>query len=130
MRTGHAPSSVITSFKNAWNGLVYTFKTQPNFKIHCFAALAVTALTLILKVNLDKYLVLLIMVVLVMTAELFNTSLEATTDAHKLIKKTPEEDRLIGVAKDVAAGAVLVTAIGAVVVGLLIFLPYILSFRA
>lgn len=68
---------------------------------------------------------LLLTIAGVLVAELLNTSLEAATDAHKLIKSTSEEDRLIGLAKDLGAAAVLVMSLGAVVIGLVIFLPRI-----
>lgn len=114
-----------TSFKNAWWGIKWAANTQPHFRFHLLCAVAVIAATVYLKANQTEFLIILVMITGVLVSELLNTGLEAATDAHKLIKSTPEEDRLIGIAKDVAAGAVLVMSLGAALVGLIIFIPRI-----
>lgn len=115
----------VISFKNAFNGLLWAVKSQPNFRFHLLAMLAIVLASVYFKISASELLIILVMITGVLVTELVNTSLEAVTDAHKVIKSTPEEDRFIGIAKDVAAGAVLVAALGSIVVGLIIFLPYI-----
>jgi len=117
----------LISFKNAFAGLAWAAKTQPNFRLHLVVTLLVCVLAYYLKINWSEFLIILVMITGVIVAELFNTSLEAATDAHKVIKKTVEEDRFIGIAKDVAAAAVLVTAIGAVIIGTIIFTPHLFN---
>ena len=75
-----------------------------------------------LRVSLDQWAILLTMIALVFHAEIINTALEAIVD-----KVSPEFHPLAKVAKDCAAGAVLVTALAAVIVGLLIFGPKLLA---
>ena len=115
----------ITSFKNALVGLVWAARTQVHLRIHLTVTALVLGLAWVFNLTGLEVALLLMMIVIVISLELVNTALEAVTDCQKLTKKTAEEDRLIGVAKDVAAGAVLVTALGAVAVGLAIFLPHL-----
>jgi len=116
----------VTSFKNAWWGIKWAAGTQPHFRFHLFFALAVVAAAVYFKVSVTEFLIIVVMIFGVLVSELLNTGLEAATDAHKIIKSTPEEDRLIGIAKDVAAGAVLLMSIGAALVGLIIFIPKVI----
>jgi diacylglycerol kinase len=110
----------IKSFKPAFQGLKTTFKEQPNFKIHVFAAAAVISLSLILKADKTEVLFLAIMISLVLISELFNSALEYLADfvSHK-------KRKLIKKAKDTAAAAVLISAVCAFIAGCIIFIPYI-----
>lgn len=110
------------SFKHAFDGLVYTFKTQPNMRFHGFFGSAVTVAGLYFGITIQQWLVVIFTMVLMFTAEMINTSIESMTD---LIKK--EYSQQAKIAKDVAAGMVLLNAIGAVCVGLIIFMPYIVK---
>jgi len=108
------------SFKYAFEGIVTAFKDQPNLKLHLFAAVAVIFVGLFLDISKAEWLVLILTIGLVVTFELTNTAIEEIVDSftdqvHPAAKK----------AKDVAAAAVLVASITAVVVGLIIFLPYL-----
>ncbi|MEO8287698.1 MAG: diacylglycerol kinase family protein [Chloroflexota bacterium] len=108
----------LASFRFAFAGLAYSFKTQRNFRIHvAIASLAVLA-GIILGLSWVEWAVIALLVVLVLAAEMVNTMIESLVDLV-----TQEYHPLAKVAKDVAAGVVLLTAIGAVVVGVLIFLP-------
>lgn len=109
------------SFKNAFNGLFYAFSTQPNFKIHFFLSLVAISFGLILKITFLEMTILVLTIVFGLGTEMVNTSIEAMTD---LI--TTEYKKEAKIAKDVAAGMMLLTAIGAVVIALIIFLPRIL----
>jgi len=110
------------SFKYAFNGMGYIFKTQHNSLIHLFSAIAVFALGFILKVSLIEWCILVFAIGLVITAELINTSIEYLVDLC-----SPEYHEKAGKAKDIAAGAVLVTAIISIIIGLIIFLPKIFN---
>ncbi|HUP27265.1 MAG TPA: diacylglycerol kinase family protein [Chloroflexia bacterium] len=111
-----------SSFGYAFSGLGYCLRTQRNFRIHVAAALLGTGLGLLLGLSLVEWAVFSAMVVLVLASEMVNTMVESLVDLV-----TSEFHPLAKVAKDVAAGIVLLTAIGAVVVGLLIFLPKVLA---
>lgn len=110
------------SFKHAFSGLVYNLTTQPNFRIHIFFASLAITLGFYLKILRWEWLVLILTILLVIAAEMVNTALEAMTD---LITEEYKENAKI--AKDTAAGMVLVTAIGSVIVGIFILGPRLLN---
>jgi diacylglycerol kinase len=113
-----AEHPLLASFGYAFAGLRYTFHTQRNFRIHIVVALLATAAGLLLGLSWAEWAVLAVMVVLVLGAEMANTMVEALVDLV-----TQEHHDLAKAAKDVAAGIVLLTAIGSVAVGALLFLP-------
>ena len=109
------------SFKYAFEGLVTALKDQPNLKLHFVAAIAVVFISYFLHISRTEWLIIVLTIGFVITTELTNTAIEEIVDsftdqAHPAAKK----------AKDVAAAAVLVASIASVVIGILIFLPYIL----
>lgn len=110
------------SFKNAATGILTAARTQINIRIHLLAAAAVFILGDLLRINLSEALILLIAVAIVMTAEMVNTSIEFMCDAV-----TREKNEYIRDAKDVSAGAVLVSAIFAAIIGSFIFVPKIIA---
>jgi len=114
--------SLLQSFRYAFAGLWYALRTQRNARIHLLAAVAVTAMGLWLRLDAVRWAVLVLTISLVFFAEMVNTVVEAIVDLV-----TPEYHPLAKVAKDVSAGAVLVTAMAAVVVGLLILGPPLLA---
>jgi diacylglycerol kinase (ATP) len=111
-------ATLLASFGYAFGGIGYLVRTQRNAKIHC----AITALVIVLGLGLGiervEWVALVITIALVLAAEGVNTAVEATVDLA-----SPGYHPLAKVAKDVAAGTVLLTAIAAVAVGALIFLP-------
>lgn len=109
------------SFRYAFKGLYYALKTQPNFSVHIFLAAAAVGLGLFFEISRVEWLVLVLAISTVFVAEMLNTAVETVTDALKVHKKTDEDDFRIMVAKDVAAGAVLLSAIASVVIGFIIF---------
>ena len=113
---------IINSFKYAVQGFVSSFKTERNMKIHVLAMICVIILGFVLKLNLIEWCVCTIAIALVLSAELFNTSIETIVD---LI--SPEKNGKAKLAKDISAAAVLALAIGAFVIGIIIFLPKILK---
>lgn len=111
----------IKSFSYAFQGLVYTTKTQGNFQFHLFSATIVVLSAWFLHVSKTDWLILILCIGLVLFAELVNTALEALVDLV-----SPEFNALAKIVKDVAAAAVLVIAIMAAIIGLVIFIPYFL----
>ncbi|MGM0652374.1 MAG: diacylglycerol kinase family protein [Bacillota bacterium] len=109
---------VMLSLKNAFYGLVYCFKTQRNMAVHVFAGVLVLILGVILQVPSSEMLFLLTAIMVVLVAEAVNTAIEKTIDLC-----TKDRNYLAQVAKDVAAGAVLMTAFFAVIVGLIVLGP-------
>ncbi|WP_054950022.1 diacylglycerol kinase [Numidum massiliense] len=121
---GNGPTrNLLESFKCAIEGIVHALATERNLRIHFSAALAVMVLSLLFGVNRFEALLLFIAITLVIVAELFNTALEAVVDLV-----TTKYHPLAKVAKDVAAGAVFLTAGLALAIGLIVFIPYILDF--
>jgi len=109
---------VLQSLKHAFFGLQYCFKTQRNMTIHALVGVIILALGFFLHTSLYDKLFLLSAIMLVLVAEAFNTAIEKTIDLY-----TEERNSLAQIAKDVAAGAVLLTTIYAVLVGLVILGP-------
>lgn len=110
----------ILSFKYAFEGLYAAFKEEPNLKFHFIAALLVVALAYHFQVTILDWIILTTMIGLVLTLELTNTAIEAIVDSF-----TPEQHPKAKYAKDIAASAVLITAVVAAIVGTLIFWPYL-----
>ncbi|WP_427339553.1 diacylglycerol kinase [Caloranaerobacter sp. DY30410] len=106
---------LIDSFNYAVSGIIYTLKTQRNMKIHFIAAFLVLFLSLFLNFSRMELLLLIFAISLVIIAEMINTSIEKTID---LI--TDEYHPLAEIAKNVAAGAVLISAINSLVVAYLL----------
>jgi diacylglycerol kinase len=109
------------SFKYALTGIMYVLKHDQNLRIHVVIAALVLLIGMILHITTFELSILLVMIILVICAEMINSTIEQMVD---LI--TTEHRKQAEIAKDVAAGMVLITAIGAVVVGILVLLPYIL----
>lgn len=109
------------SFRYALAGLGTLLRTQHNAWIHAAATLLVIGAALYLGLNAYEWLWLVLAMVLVWMAEAFNTAIEMLADAV-----TREQHPLIGQAKDVAAGAVLVAALGAFIIGVLVLGPHVL----
>jgi diacylglycerol kinase len=93
---------------------------ESNARIHAVATVLVIGIGSALRLTVLEWVLLALAATLVWVAEAMNTALEVLSDAA-----VPEHSPLVGAAKDVAAGAVLLAAIGAVVVGLLVFVPHL-----
>ena len=106
---------VARSFGHAYRGLVHAVRTQRNMRFHVAVAAAVLVLSLLLGVSKLELAVLVLVIVAVFAVEMFNTALEFAVDLV-----TREYHPLAKLAKDVSAGAVLVTSVGAVAVGYLV----------
>ncbi len=106
------------SFRFAFQGLADLFRTQPNARIHLVITGIAVAAGLYLGLSRLEWAVVALCIALVLALEAVNTALEYLTDLVQ-----PDRHPLAGKAKDAAAAAVLLAAMGAVAVGLLIFLP-------
>ena len=104
-------------FQVALNGIVFTFRTQRHMRFHLYVVVIVLLLGILLRLGLREMLVLLFTISLVLVAEMFNSAIEATVDLV-----SPSYNPLAKFAKDIAAGAVLITTIIALVVGSLLML--------
>ena len=104
------------SFFAAWQGVVYVVKTQRNMRIHLAVALLVILGGYFFEVSINEWLVLILIIAVVLIAESINTAVEATMDLL-----TEEYHPLAKIAKDTAAGAVLLAALSSVVIGIIIF---------
>ncbi|HEX9369715.1 MAG TPA: diacylglycerol kinase family protein [Roseiflexaceae bacterium] len=113
-------ATLVSSFRYAFAGLRYLLWTQRNAKIHSALGLAAVALGLLLGIDRYEWLALLITIAIVLAAEGVNTAVEAAVDLA-----SPEYHPLAKIAKDVGAGTVLLTAIAAVIVGIVLFLPHL-----
>ena len=107
----------LRGFKFAANGILSVVKSEVNFRVHTVMAIYVLFFSFIGKVSTAEFAALCSLIGLVLALELINTALEALCD-----KVTKEQDSLIGKTKDLAAGAVLVTAVFAALAGLYVFL--------
>lgn len=108
------------SFKFATNGLKEVFKSELNFKVHLFSAVAVVVAGWHFEVSRSEWLAVILCIGLVLAAELINTAIEVLVDLV-----APEFNRKAGLVKDIAASAVLVAALMSLAVGLIIFVPKI-----
>ena len=112
----------LNSFRYAIAGIADMTRSQANVKIHLVATVLVIIAGCYFDLNHTEWCLVVLAIASVLAAEGFNTALEYLTDLV-----SPNHHPLAGKAKDVAAGAVLLAAIGAAAVGLLIFLPKIMA---
>ncbi len=111
-------SGVLLSLKNAFVGLLYCFRTQRNMFIHAMVGSIVIFAAILLQVNVIEMLFLISAIFSVLVAETINTAIEKTIDLY-----TKKRNHLAQTAKDVAAGAVLLTAIFSLIVGSIVLGP-------
>jgi diacylglycerol kinase len=111
----------VTSFKYAIEGISTGLKDQPNIRIHLISAVLAIALGVYLHIHFYEWLIILLTISAVLSVEFLNTAVEEIVDSF-----TSEEHPSAKKAKDVAAAAVLTTSITALIIGIAIYLPYIL----
>lgn len=105
-------------FNHAWHGLKLVFKLELNFRIHFLIGLLVIIAGFILKISLNEWLAVILTIGLVLVSEMFNTVVETLLDyLNPAIHPTAK------MIKDISAGAVLVSALIAVIIGLIVFIP-------
>lgn len=113
----------IKSFGFALSGIRLLFQSEPNALLHLMAGLLALVLGWVCEINSYEWLFVIIAIALVFAMELFNTSIEILSDyvqpnKHEAIKKV----------KDLSAGAVLIVSLGALIGGLIIFIPKLILF--
>lgn len=115
-------SKLLKGFAYAFSGIWYCIRTQRNMQIHVTVALLVVILGAIVSLTWLEWIIVVLVIGAVMSLELVNTALETAIDRF-----STERHPLAKIAKDTAAGAVLVMAIAAAVVGIIIFMPKLLD---
>jgi diacylglycerol kinase (ATP) len=116
MTSSWRPPTVIDSFNYAFAGIIHVLRTQRNMRIHFVVATAVLVAALLVDVTKIELIALLISITFVLIAEMINSAIESAIDVA-----TTSFDPLAKLAKDVAAGAVLIATMNAVAVGYLVF---------
>lgn len=114
---------IVNSFKFAFDGIKHSF-TQRNIKIQLICAVAAIILGIAVNINSNEWVSLFIVIFAVIAAELFNTAIEEVCNCLRDHLGASYESTRI--ARDVAAGAVLIVSLCALIVGLIIFLPKII----
>ena len=118
---GHKRSA-LASFKTALSGLAYAFRSQPNLKRGLFFATFAFILSFLFHLSWLESVLIIWTIVIFFVAEMVNTSIEAVIDLL-----SEEWNMKAKIAKDIASGMVLLTAIATAVVGLLIFVPHLVG---
>lgn len=111
---------LINSFKYAIEGIISSFKTERNMKLHVLAMTLVILLGFIIRLSRLEWIICIILFAIVIAGELFNTAIETTVDIAM-----PQRNEKAKLAKDISAGAVLIVAIGSLIIGGIIFIPKI-----
>ncbi len=113
----------LKSMGHAIDGIATMVKSQHNAWVHLAAAVGVAIIGIVLQISRLEWCFITVALAMVWIAETFNTALECLCDAV-----SPQKHPLIKKSKDMAAGAVLISALGAVAIGLFVFLPYVFAF--
>ena len=108
------------SFGYAWQGLRHAWTDEPNFSIHVVLSAVAILLGILLKISTVEFAIIILVISIGLATELANTAIESVTD---LVTKEHRTEAKI--AKDVGAGMMLVVSIGAILIAIVIYLPYI-----
>lgn len=111
---------LLKSFKYAFEGICTGIKEEQNMKVHIAIMILVIIFGIMLKISIIEWIICIVLFGLVISMELINTAIENTVDLV-----TKEKNEQAKIAKDVAAGAVLVSAISSAIIGIIIFIPKI-----
>ncbi|MEO5911564.1 MAG: diacylglycerol kinase family protein [Pelobium sp.] len=112
----------IKSFAHAINGLKLLFREEHNARVHLVVAILVVIAGFVSEISIIEWMMITFAIGLVISIEILNTAIEKTADFI-----SPERNEQIKVIKDLAAGAVLVSTITSVIIGLLVFVPKLLQ---
>jgi diacylglycerol kinase len=110
----------ITGFRYAFSGLWYALRTQRNARVHICIAILAILMGIVLRISAVEFAMIFVAITGVFIAEMFNTVFELCIDLA-----SPDYHPLAKIAKDVAAGAVLLSAMLSVVIGLFVFVPHL-----
>lgn len=114
---------LLNRFRFAGRGLMSYLKGDRTAGMHVLAAIAAITLGFYFRISMVEWILIVICISAVIAMEIFNSAIETLAD-----RVSSEHDPAIGRTKDLAAASVLVVSIGALITGLIIFLPYILNF--
>lgn len=109
------------SFKNAWNGLIWVLKTQPNYTIHLIFSILAVVGGFVFRISYQEFLTIITLIIVGLSLETINTAIEKTNDAI-----TTDWRGEIKIAKDISSAAMLIFAFGALFIASIIFIPKIL----
>ncbi len=115
-------SVYIRMFIYAFNGIKFSVKNERNMKIHIFFGTFAIILSILLKISLDEFAIIVLTISAVIFTELINSSIEVTVN----LVTDGKYNKLAGIAKDTSAGAVLISAIASLFVASFIFIPHII----
>ncbi len=121
--TKYKKQSFTSTFKNARKGMRLTIKSERNVRIHLLMATLVLITAYCLNFSITRFCILFLTIAAVISAEMFNSAIEFALDSVYHNKYS----RMVGMAKDIAAGAVMVVTIVAVMIGVLLFAPPIIE---
>lgn len=111
------------SFTDAWRGWRVALRSEINIKIELAAALIVIVLMIVFKITSAEALILFLVIMIVLWAEIINTAIERIMDVME-----PRENPVVKDIKDLMAASVLVVSLASLIIGLIIFIPYIYSY--
>lgn len=112
----------LKSIRYALRGIAYAFRHEANFRLQCVSGVIVVIVAIVLPLKPWEFLLIVLMTFLVLVLELFNTALELFADLL-----VPRLHHHVGAVKDIMAGAVFLTALSAVIVGIVILGPYLVA---
>ena len=111
---------LIKSFTYAFKGLYKVFREEQNLQVQSLAAFIVLVLAITFQISRTEWLILIFIITMVILMEVVNSAMERVTDVLK-----PRIDNYVKEIKDIMAAAVMLASIAAVIIGAIIFLPYI-----
>ncbi len=112
----------IQNVRPSWRAIVFLWREEFSFKIQTMCGIIIVAISYLLGVSKIEFLILVLTIGAVLAVEALNTAIEELCD-----HVTPEEHPKIGMVKDLGSGASLLIGIAAIVIGLIIFIPYLLT---
>ena len=115
--TRYKKQSFRSTFRNAGNGVRLSIKSERNTRIHLVIAAITVLLAFLLKFSDVRFCVLILTITMVISTEMLNSAIEFTLDSvyHNKFSK------MVGIAKDIAAGAVMTVSVASVLIGILLF---------
>ena len=112
------------SFTNAFRGIYQAFKTENNIRLHVVSAIIVIITAFILEFSQIEWILVIVVIIIVIVTEILNTAVEYAID----MVCGNEYNEIAKYAKDIAAGATLIAACGAFVIGVILYLPKMINY--
>ncbi|MEK7065207.1 MAG: diacylglycerol kinase family protein [Patescibacteria group bacterium] len=113
----------IQSLKDAWHGVKFVFKHEQNFRVQTFVAIAVVLAGWYFRLSKPEWILVIFLILSVITLEFLNSAVEKLSDILK-----PRLDYQVEAVKDIMAGVVFLTSLGAIVIGVIIFWPHLIFY--